>query len=376
MFRHWDGHAWSEFLSPTPYAPPPPAAAGGPGPAVASSQNPAGASGQGPDSTYGQSTSSADDQSPSGAYSQGSADSGEAPSGFLAGPGAGPDYVAGGTAGWAGQPGGTATAGGPADLRPGLTARQAGAGASGGPVSALALGPSRAQRAVPLVLIGVVLMALAVIVWQVLARSGGDPADPGEPTQPPNTGSVCPPEQDSERAPHPPNSDRVYGGRLSYPLLTSPWSPVDTTETRVPFGRDIAYQSVLVHANYKGGKESWVASILVGELYAGDGFYDPEQASEIVTRCIVRSFYDDAAVTRADVQNKSITLDGHDGWLIETNLHFNIPGLATKSEWVVIAIVATSELTSSLFYASVPEDSPQAAFDGAEAAYEGLRVES
>jgi hypothetical protein len=225
------------------------------------------------------------------------------------------------------------------------------------------------------VVVVVALVALAVVVWQVVGRPGGGGDDPQpRPTSVPTVGSICPPQLSSERAPHPQDYSRVYGGALSYPRLGPPWSNVDIAENRVPFGRDTAFQSITVHANYEPA-HNWIASVLVGELYAGDGFYTPEEASEIVTRCIVRSFYGDAAVTREDVQNKAISLDGRDGWLVETNLHFDIPGLPTKSEWVVIAIIATSDLTSSLFYASIPEDAPQAAFTGAEMAFEDLRVE-
>ena len=50
-------------------------------------------------------------------------------------------------------------------------------------------------------------------------------------------------------------------------------------------------------SNYDGNGSSWVASILVAELMAGDGFYTPEQGAQIVVRCILGKFYGDNPVT-------------------------------------------------------------------------------
>jgi hypothetical protein len=214
---------------------------------------------------------------------------------------------------------------------------------------------------------------LAIVVWQVVARVGDSPDSPsptggGNPT----TTSICPDPGNWEPAEHP-DDGRVHGGRLSYPRLRGSWS-APGIDPRLPFGRDVVTQMLTVHEGYSDSS-SWVASVLVGELYAGDGFYSPEEASDIVTRCIVRTFYGDAAVERNDIQNAGITFQGYSGWIIETDLSFDIENLPTKSERVVIIIVATSELTASLFYSSIPEDSPQEAFDGAQIALDGLRVD-
>ena len=37
--------------------------------------------------------------------------------------------------------------------------------------------------------------------------------------------------------------------------------------------------------------------MLVGELQAGDGFFTPEQGSQIVVKCILGEFYGNAEVT-------------------------------------------------------------------------------
>ncbi len=126
----------------------------------------------------------------------------------------------------------------------------------------------------------------------------------------------------------------------------------------MPYGRDIAEQEVVIEPNYKGNS-SWVASVLVGELAAGDGFFSPQEGSEIVVKCLLGAFYDNAAVTRDDKVNKAMTVGGKDAWVVETHLSFNIPNLKTKGETAIILIVATSTDTSSLFYASIPDTSPE-----------------
>jgi len=125
----------------------------------------------------------------------------------------------------------------------------------------------------------------------------------------------------------------------------------------VPFGRDALEQNVLLHENYNG-RNSWVASVLVGELVAGDGFFSPQQGSEIVSKCIMGAFYSDAVLTREDRVNRATTLDGHDAWLLEMHLGFNIAGLDETGETAIILIVATGEASSSLYYASIPDSRP------------------
>ncbi|WP_392508060.1 DUF2510 domain-containing protein [Naumannella halotolerans] len=206
------------------------------------------------------------------------------------------------------------------------------------------------------------VLALALIVGAVIilpqlltGRSVID-TDPGGGGATPQ--SLCPP-QPSEYPTVPPaqGDGRVHAGGMSYPELGSPWS-APSSETRVPFGRDAQTQTVLVEEGYDGFS-SWVASVLIAELAAGDGFFSPEQGSEIVSECIVGSFYGDAEVTRDDQRNEAITIDGKDGWIVESHLTFDIEGLETKGETMIVVIVKTSDVTSALYYASIPDTTPE-----------------
>lgn len=209
-----------------------------------------------------------------------------------------------------------------------------------------------------LLLIGALVVALLVGGWSLLTRGTLNPFDAPVPASNP-TSDFCPKPRDEE-TPTTPRANppgRVQGGKLSYPLLASPWS-APYPEDRVPFGRDVSEQSVIIEANYDGFGHSWVASILVGELVAGDGFFSPEQGSKIVATCVLGEFYDDAVLQRTDVVSQATTVGGKDAWLLEMHLSFNIRGLKEKGETAIILIVATGQEASSIYYASIPDSRP------------------
>jgi len=211
----------------------------------------------------------------------------------------------------------------------------------------------------PWIILAVGVVAVAVLVYFAVTKifhPGGtdNPVDPNGPS----TTQVCPQmTTDAQRADHP-DDGRVHGGKLSYPMLGDPWGPVETDDLRIPFSRDVAEQMISIHPYYDGSS-SWVASIMIGELYAGDGFYSPQEGSEIVNRCIFGTFYGDARVTADTVSSQAFTLDGYDGWETVTNLSFSIPNLPTTNELATVIIVATSAMSSSIFYSSIPGDASQ-----------------
>ena len=299
LFRYWDGKAWSAATSPNPTAPPP---SPGLGSAPASSEASAGSSGY---------AAQASGQQP-----------------YHAGSPYGQQYGQGQQ---------------PLGANPAAYANYQQVQKKRSPVGWWVAGAA---------------LIVAIIVAAVLALRavGGGGSVAGEPGGQPSS-EVCPAETPETATPPAQSNDgRVHGGPLSYPRLGSPWGPPQT-DTRVPFGRDVQSQVVIVEPNYQLGSQ-WVASILVGELQAGDGFFTPEQGSQIVVKCILGRFYGDNPVESEVKVNKQTDIDGHDAWLVESHLTFNIEGLRTKGETLIVAIVAAPN-SSGLYYASIPDTTPQ-----------------
>lgn len=202
-----------------------------------------------------------------------------------------------------------------------------------------------------------VIVIVVVAVLAIRAVTGGGTGTTGGPIGQPSQ-DVCPatstatPEQGNH-----PNDGRVHGGPVSYPMLGQPWS-APQGENRVPFGTDVQSQLVPVESDYDGNGSNWVASILVGELQAGDGFFTPEQGSQIVVKCILGKFYGDNPVKSNVKVNEKATIDGHDAWLVESHLTFDIAGLKTKGELLIVAIVSGGN-RSGLYYASIPDTTPE-----------------
>ncbi|MDQ7991978.1 MAG: DUF2510 domain-containing protein [Propionicimonas sp.] len=223
------------------------------------------------------------------------------------------------------------------------------------------------------------VVALLLVLWLVAQNIGSIVNGTPDPTTSPAsnpTQNVCPaldPDQSTEPPPQR-NDGRVHGGKISYPMLESPWGPV-SGDNRVPFARDVAEQSVMVQENYDGAGASWVASVLVSELVAGDGFFSPKEGSEIVMRCVVGRFYGDAVVDRQDLVSKAMKVDGHDAWVVESQLSFDIPNLETKGELAIVVVVDTGVESASLYYASIPDTVPDLV-DDARWVLDNLKVDA
>jgi hypothetical protein len=203
-----------------------------------------------------------------------------------------------------------------------------------------------------------VIVIIVVAILAIRAVTGGDTGTAGGPVAQPSQ-DACPPQVTaSPEAPasHPADG-RVHGGPVSYPQLGPPWG-APQGENRVPFGSDVQSQLVGVEINYDGKGANWVASILVGELQAGDGFFTPEQGAQIVVKCILGAFYGDNPVNSDIKVNEKTTIDGHEAWQVESQLTFDIEGLETKGELLIVAIVSAGN-RSGLYYASIPDTTPE-----------------
>jgi hypothetical protein len=210
----------------------------------------------------------------------------------------------------------------------------------------------------------VVLVVMAVLVVRRIAPVVGEPVTPGGRA----TAEVCPTPESGSPDPQP-NDGRVHAGKLSYPILPPPWSG-PTPEEKVAFGRGVLLQSVEIE---RSGSQRWLAAVLLGGLVAGDGFFTPKDGAAIVVKCVSGTFYGNSAVTRNDKLNQAMKVDGHDAWIIESQLGFDVPGIKAKRELLIVVIVDTGG-DAGLFYASIPENAPELV-QPARDALAGLRVD-
>ena len=199
-------------------------------------------------------------------------------------------------------------------------------------------------------------MIIVVIILVVRGLSSGT-IDGGPVNGSPSSADVCPDAVQPSATPGLQTGSRVASGRLSYARLGAPFGE-PYWDRRVPFGRDVQSQAATVEAD-DSGTPTWVAAVLVARLLAGDGFFGPEQGARVVATCVTGKFYGNASVTRKDTRNQAVTVDGHPAWTIESHLSFQLPKIKTTGETMLIVVVDTGDGEAGLFYASIPDTSPQ-----------------
>lgn len=204
-----------------------------------------------------------------------------------------------------------------------------------------------------LIVVGVVVIAVVVVLAVRGLDSAGRTTDPGRQ----QTGDLCQSAKAATPTAPPAAGDRVVSGRLSVMRMPPPFEAPQYDE-RVPFGHDVQSQDAPVETS-TDGTTTWLAGVLVARLLAGDGFYGPEQGAELVVTCILGVFYGNNEVDRNDLKSEAMTVDGHDAWLIESHLTFDVPGIKTKGELLIVSVVAVGDGEAGLFYASIPDTAPE-----------------
>jgi hypothetical protein len=176
------------------------------------------------------------------------------------------------------------------------------------------------------------------------------PSRSGSPS--PSSGSPaalvpCPRGVPNLRAPHPVD-DRVYGGNLSFPA--EPTFRAATEEPRMTFAWDVTQQIMFVNVT-----PMWIAQLAVGQLRASDGFvHDPRNTAESFVQCaLTGEIYKPFAPTRTDRRSEAVTIDGREGWLIETDITVTAPGLAFPGDRAIFVVVRDGE-NWGIFFGAVP----------------------
>ncbi len=224
--------------------------------------------------------------------------------------------------------------------------------------------------------IGAVLVVVAVIIWAVVrfvpGLTGAD--DPWAPAGGASANVCAAGVSSNTAAPHTGQAGWVMAGHLAFRELGTPWDAPEY-DNRVPFGTMAMMQTALDQEDYDGNGNNWVSSVLVSDLVSGDGFADSQTAARTVLACVLGIYYADNIITQHQVSAAAHAVDGHDGWLIETELSFNVTGLKAKGERVLLLVVQVDKDQFGLFYASVP-DTSSARLPEVRRTLAGLRVVS
>ncbi|HEY5787089.1 MAG TPA: DUF2510 domain-containing protein [Microlunatus sp.] len=205
---------------------------------------------------------------------------------------------------------------------------------------------------------GAVLMALVVVGVLVVRSIGGGLLYGPDAPRGGQSPDPCSSALSSSSPMVPAAGDRVRSGELSYPRLPAPFeAPIE--DGRTPFGHDVQSQQALVERS-TDGRTTWVAWALIARLLAGDGFYGPEQGAGVVADCVVALFYDDHEIGRTDTRREALTVDGHEAYVIEAHLTFDIPGIEAKGETMIVVVVDVgTDGEAGLFYGTIPDNAPQ-----------------
>jgi hypothetical protein len=158
----------------------------------------------------------------------------------------------------------------------------------------------------------------------------------------------CPEANPNWRQPHPYNN-RVYGGNLSFPA--EPTFQPAAVEWRLTFALDVAQQVLPVNAS-----PDWIAQLAVGQLRGSDGFvHDPKNTAESFVQCTLTSdMYTLWQPTRTDRRNEAVTIDGHPGWLIESDVTVSTtPGLPFAGDRAIFLVVRDGK-DWGIFFGAVP----------------------
>jgi Protein of unknown function (DUF2510) len=210
-----------------------------------------------------------------------------------------------------------------------------------------------------------VVVALAILVGNFrsvvdnplpIATASPDDASPDRsPTTTPTPSATrtpeplvpCPKGNPNQRARHPIDG-RVYGGNLSFEA--QPTFEPAAVEPRFSFAYDVLQQTIPVRQD-----PAWIAQLAVGQLRGEDGFvHDARHTAESLAQCVVTgNMYGPYVPTRGDIRSESLSINGRNGWLIESEITVDRPDLALLGDHVIFIVVRDGK-DWGFFFGAVP----------------------
>jgi hypothetical protein len=179
--------------------------------------------------------------------------------------------------------------------------------------------------------------------------AGSSPTPTAEPPQAPAAKPLvrCPKGNPLLLARHP-SDGRVHGGNLSF--AEQPTFDPAALESRFSFAYDVLQQAVTVSQEPR-----WIAQLAVGQLRRKDGFVnDARNTVESLAHCVISgSMYSPYVPTRNDIRSESLSIDGHSGWLIDSEITVDRPDLQVKGDHTIFIVVRDGQ-DWGFFFGAVP----------------------
>jgi hypothetical protein len=143
-----------------------------------------------------------------------------------------------------------------------------------------------------------------------------------------------------------PTDGRIHGGGLSFPEQSG-WSP-STEKSGLTWAYDVDGQDKQI-------EPQWFAMFAVGALSTADGFEAPHQAAEGVMECTATSDYYDGFQSRRDLFSKRVTVAGHPGWEIRSEIRVQSSKTTLPGDVVDVVVVDLDSPESlAMFWGAVP----------------------
>ena len=157
----------------------------------------------------------------------------------------------------------------------------------------------------------------------------------------------CPKGNPNSRASHPIDG-RVYGGNLSFD--EQPTFEPAAVEPRFSFGYDVLQQTLPVSTD-----PAWIAQLAVGQVRGRDGFAgDAQNTVESLVHCLITgNMYNPYLPRRTDIRSESLSIDGHSGWLIDSEITVDRPDLKVAGDHAIFIVVRDGS-NWGFFFGAVP----------------------
>lgn len=235
-------------------------------------------------------------------------------------------------------------------------------------------GDGRSSRALWLVLAAVVAVVLVIFLVVRTFLGGGEIGDPRPPrstvsawdeTSTPDAGPENPAEETPSGEMQCPAGDpydrtssstegRVHGGGISFAEVGNGYGR-PSTELMLSWMDDTQSQEQIT-------EPGWISVFAVGSVQSQPYFDSVQGAAQSSMECGITNGWYSGFTGREDLKNEATQVDGHDAWIVESEIRVDKPGLSVEGDLLTFLAVDTGQDSYAVFMGMVPiGDEPRTA---------------